>query len=202
MRNVYSTGAVPTPPTVPSPALVGYPTPGGVGESATRAGAYWYHMVTSELLAVIEEGGLIPDETNLHQVRDAIAAMIAAAVPTVTPPVAAVMGVATLTSLGSAPAVAGAGITAASRVSQGVYRVTVENPAGKALVATGNAFLAGTIGAGMDTGPAVLSVMPTVISATVVEYRVTALVEGSAGAESQVGGAYDPDALHVVIHGY
>ena len=54
----------------------------------------------------------------------------------------------------------------------------------------------------LDTGPAVLSVMPTVISATVVEYRVTALVQGPAAAQSQVGGAYDPDALHVVIHGY
>lgn len=202
MRNVYESGASPSPPAIPDPASEGFPTGGGTGGAPTRPGAYWYHQVTSEVLAVIAAGGLTPDAGNLHQMRDAIAEMIAAAVPTVTPPVAVVMGVGSLTSLSGSPAVAGTGITAVSRVSQGVYRVTVTNPAGKVLVPTGNAFKSGTIGAGMDTGPAVLSVMPTVISATEVEFRVTALVQGPSAAQSQVGGAYDPDALEVVIHGY
>ncbi|EME69706.1 tail fiber protein [Paramagnetospirillum caucaseum] len=46
----------------------------------SRDPARWNNDVTDELLAVIVAGGGVPDEANLHQVRDAIAAMIAEAV--------------------------------------------------------------------------------------------------------------------------
>lgn len=45
----------------------------------SRDPAAWNNAVTDELLAIIVAGGLTPDETNHHQVRDAISAMIASA---------------------------------------------------------------------------------------------------------------------------
>lgn len=47
--------------------------------------ASWSNAVTDELLAVIAAGGLVKDEANTTQVRDAIAEMIAAAVAAAAP---------------------------------------------------------------------------------------------------------------------
>ena len=52
----------------------GYPTDGdlSVGKLPTIPGAYWFWMVTAELLAVITGAGLTPNGTVLHQLYDAI----------------------------------------------------------------------------------------------------------------------------------
>lgn len=64
----------------PDPALNasdGFPTPGnpGGGVPASKPGAYWYYMVTEEILAVITAAGIAFDKTVITQLRDAIQAL-------------------------------------------------------------------------------------------------------------------------------
>lgn len=52
----------------------GYPTEGSpsLGIPATQPGAAWFHMITTELLNVIKELGVLPDKNSLNQLATAI----------------------------------------------------------------------------------------------------------------------------------
>jgi phage-related tail fiber protein len=76
MKRQWLANAAVGAPAAPGAPSVGYPQEGA---SPTIPGAYWYHMMTEELRAVVIAGGLAEDAAVLTQVRDAIAAMIAAA---------------------------------------------------------------------------------------------------------------------------
>lgn len=80
MDRAFSSGASGTPPSAPGSPSTGYATGGnpGTGTPATKPGAYWYHMVTEELRALIVAAGLTPDHTNTSQIAQAVQAMIAA----------------------------------------------------------------------------------------------------------------------------
>lgn len=80
MDRAFSSGASGTPPSAPGSPSTGYATSGnpGTGTPATKPGAYWYHMVTEELRALIVAAGLTPDHTNTSQIAQAVQAMIAA----------------------------------------------------------------------------------------------------------------------------
>lgn len=73
MQSAFLSGASASPPTMPVAPSLGFPAPGNPGVSlATKPGAWWYHMVTQELLAVVSAAGLTPDQANLSQVLAAI----------------------------------------------------------------------------------------------------------------------------------
>lgn len=80
MDRAFSSGASGTPPSAPGSPSTGYATSGnpGTGTPATKPGAYWYHMVTEELRALIVAAGLTPDHTNTSQIAQAVQALIAA----------------------------------------------------------------------------------------------------------------------------
>jgi len=80
MDRAFSSGASGTPPTAPVSPSIGYATAGnpGTGTPATKPGAWWYHLVTEELRAVIVAAGLTPDHTNTTQLAQAVQALIAA----------------------------------------------------------------------------------------------------------------------------
>jgi hypothetical protein len=92
----FEYGAAASAPAAPGTPSVGYPSNGnaGTGTPATRPGEYWFHQMGEELRAVFVEGGLTPDDATLTQVRDAIAAMISAAVGGGLMPVGSVVHVA------------------------------------------------------------------------------------------------------------
>ena len=52
----------------------GYPTEGSpsLGIPATQPGAAWFHMITTELLNVIQELGVLPDKNSLNKLEIAI----------------------------------------------------------------------------------------------------------------------------------
>lgn len=74
MDRAYSSGAAGSAPSAPASPSLGYPSAGnpGTGTPATKPGAYWYHMVMEELLAVIAAAGITPDQTKLTQLASAI----------------------------------------------------------------------------------------------------------------------------------
>lgn len=76
MKRFYLSDASQTPPTPPVNPSYGYPQDGNRSNNKlpTAIGAYWFHMITEEFMAVIEGNGLTPDETNLHQLQDIFAA--------------------------------------------------------------------------------------------------------------------------------
>jgi phage-related tail fiber protein len=80
MDRAFSSGASGTPPSAPGSPSTGYATSGNPGTAtpATKPGAYWYHMVTEELRALIVAAGLTPDHTNTSQIAQAVQALIAA----------------------------------------------------------------------------------------------------------------------------
>lgn len=82
MDRAFSSGASGTPPSAPGSPSTGYATSGnpGTGTPATKPGAWWYHMVTEELRALIVAAGLTPTHTNTAQISQAVQAMIAAGV--------------------------------------------------------------------------------------------------------------------------
>lgn len=75
MKRFYLSDASETPPTAPANPSYGYPQDGNLStrKLPTTVGAYWYHMITEEFMAVIEDAGLTPSETNLHQLADIFA---------------------------------------------------------------------------------------------------------------------------------
>lgn len=80
MDRTYAQFSNPTvPPTVPDSFPIGYPQEGNVntGTKATKAGLWWWHMMTEELRAVIVAAGLRPDPSQVNQVTAAIQSMIA-----------------------------------------------------------------------------------------------------------------------------
>ena len=57
-----------TPPPVPSVPSIGYPTDGDLLTSVppTNPGAYWFHMMTEEIRAVIVAAGIAPNGPTLQ----------------------------------------------------------------------------------------------------------------------------------------
>lgn len=76
MDRAYASGAAGIPPAPPAVPSIGYPQTAnpGLGVPATKPGAYWYHMVTEELSAVVEAAGLTPDPLALNQLSMAMQA--------------------------------------------------------------------------------------------------------------------------------
>lgn len=72
MKRFYEANASETPPNPPLNPSYGYPQNGNrsLNQKPTKLGAYWFHMITEEFMAVIEGAGLEPDENNLHQLAD------------------------------------------------------------------------------------------------------------------------------------
>lgn len=72
MKRFYEANASETPPKPPVNPSYGYPQNGNRAKNLkpTKLGAYWFHMITEEFMAVIEGAGLEPSETNLHQLAD------------------------------------------------------------------------------------------------------------------------------------
>lgn len=70
MKNVWALNASATPPTKPASLEVGWPKDSG---PATIPGAWWFYMVTQELLSAVTEAGLVQSDTNVTQLKDAIA---------------------------------------------------------------------------------------------------------------------------------
>lgn len=75
MKRFYLSDASETPPLPPANPSYGYPQDGSLSQRKlpTEVGAYWYHMITEEFMAVIDDAGLDPSETNLHQLADIFA---------------------------------------------------------------------------------------------------------------------------------
>ena len=76
MRRAYKFGAAAAAPLAPPAPSVGYPTEGDVlgGTPSTIPGAWWHHMITEAIVSVIEQAGLVPDDTPM-QFRDAVLAL-------------------------------------------------------------------------------------------------------------------------------
>lgn len=74
MDRAFSSGAAGSPPSAPASPSVGYATSGNPSTAtpATKPGAYWYHMITEELLAIIAAAGITNDKATLTQVASAI----------------------------------------------------------------------------------------------------------------------------------
>jgi len=100
MKNIWAADAAASPPTAPSIPSVGYPTDGNpvTAVPPTLPGAYWYHMITSELLAVIVAAGLTPDGADLNQLLDALDERYSNAVTSVNGETGDVVGLAPLAS--------------------------------------------------------------------------------------------------------
>lgn len=74
MDRAYASGAAGAPPSAPAIPSAGYPTAGnaGTGTPATKPGAYWYHMIMEELMAVIVAAGVAPAAGTLTQLKQAL----------------------------------------------------------------------------------------------------------------------------------
>lgn len=79
MQRAWALNASTTPPTLPPSLELGYAKDTG---PATIPGAWWYHMVTEELLATVAQAGLVPSPGTLTQLRDSIAIIAKQAVST------------------------------------------------------------------------------------------------------------------------
>lgn len=74
MDRVYSSGASGSAPATPASPSSGYPTSGNPATAtpATKPGAFWYHMIMEELMAVITAAGVTPDKSSLTQLLTAL----------------------------------------------------------------------------------------------------------------------------------
>lgn len=77
MDRIFEQNPSVTPPPLPSPALLGYPTETG---TPTTPGAYWFYMITEELRAAVVAGGITPAAGTLNQLGAAITAIADGAV--------------------------------------------------------------------------------------------------------------------------
>lgn len=84
-NRAYEANASATPPTAPGAPSSGYPKPGNPATSdpATKPGPFWVYAIGEELRGVITWAGLTPDLNDLTQLRQAIMALINAAVKSI-----------------------------------------------------------------------------------------------------------------------
>lgn len=80
MKNIYQSRAVAVAPELPSTAVEGYPSNGSStgGQLATVPGAYWYFMITEEIMNAIKGGGITPKANVLTQLNQSIDVRLAA----------------------------------------------------------------------------------------------------------------------------
>ena len=75
MKSLYYSRATSSEPTIPAgETSEGFPTNGSPtgGQKSTLIGAYWYHMVTMEIVNAISAAGIKPDAADLSQLDQAI----------------------------------------------------------------------------------------------------------------------------------
>ena len=75
MKSLYYSRATSSEPTIPAgETSEGFPTNGSPtgGQKSTVIGAYWYHMVTMEIVNAISAAGIKPDAADLSQLDQAI----------------------------------------------------------------------------------------------------------------------------------
>lgn len=77
MDRAYESNAAAGAPTPPDPPLLGYPTE---TNPATIPGAWWFHMITEELRALLVTAGLTPNAATLNQVATAVQELITEAI--------------------------------------------------------------------------------------------------------------------------
>lgn len=79
MDRMYAAYTALTAPPLPVSPETGFPRGGDIGVSPTRAGPYWFHMITESLRNVIVGAGLTPSAADLTLLDDAIRAIASAA---------------------------------------------------------------------------------------------------------------------------
>ncbi len=79
MQRAWALNASNTPPTLPGSLELGYPKDTG---PATSPGAWWFHMVTEELMGAITQAGLVPAAGTLNQLSQAVGIIAKQAVAT------------------------------------------------------------------------------------------------------------------------
>lgn len=74
MDRAFSSGSSASPPAAPASPSLGYATAGnpGTGTPSTKPGAYWYHMITEEMRAVIAAAGIAATQSDLTQMSQAL----------------------------------------------------------------------------------------------------------------------------------
>lgn len=77
MQRAWALNSNSSPPTMPASLELGYPKDTG---PATTPGAWWFHMVTEEMLACVAQAGLSANAGTLTQLRDSIAVIARQAV--------------------------------------------------------------------------------------------------------------------------
>jgi len=79
MNRSWAANAMGTPPPTPSSFSTGYPTDGdpASNQPPTYPGAWWYYMVTQEIVNAITAAGLTPSATTVNQLASAITALSA-----------------------------------------------------------------------------------------------------------------------------
>ena len=88
MRQAYQSGAVTSAPSETLASSVGFPANEDIPNNvaATIPGPYIFHAICTEIETVIIEGGLVPETATLTQLRDAIAAIVEAAIAAINLP--------------------------------------------------------------------------------------------------------------------
>lgn len=77
MDRAFQSGAIATPPSVPSSPSIGYPLGMGDNETTTKVGEYWFYMVTEECRNVAALAGQTPTHLKVNQMATAITLAIA-----------------------------------------------------------------------------------------------------------------------------
>lgn len=74
MDMIFEDDVATTPPAEPTTPAAGYPSDGDLttGKPATVIGAYWFYMITKELLNLIGSAGIAADASTLTQVAAAV----------------------------------------------------------------------------------------------------------------------------------
>lgn len=73
MKNVFISDVSSIAPAFPDAMLEGYPKE---GSNPTEPGAWWYHMVTMELVNAISAGGVVPDASQVNQLANIITNLV------------------------------------------------------------------------------------------------------------------------------